>query len=45
MNARCAMRQESDELARTVCLREWLKWVEREQMRVINLEPAAGFRV
>jgi len=29
-------------MARTVCLREWLKWVEREQMRVINLEPAAA---
>jgi DNA-directed RNA polymerase subunit beta len=36
------VRQESDELARVVCLREWLKWVEREQMRVINLEPAAA---
>jgi DNA-directed RNA polymerase subunit beta len=34
------VRQQSDELARTVCLREWLKWVEREQMRVIMLEPA-----
>ncbi len=33
------VRQESDELARVVCQREWLKWVEREQMRVINLEP------
>ena len=35
------VRQESDELARVVCQREWLKWVEREQMRVTNLEPAA----
>ena len=34
------VRQEADEMARVVCLREWLKWVEREQMRVINLEPA-----
>ena len=44
MTGRCRVRQESDELARVVCLREWLKWVEREQMRVINLEPAAGVR-
>ena len=33
-----AGRVHADELARVVCLREWLKWVEREQMRVINLE-------
>jgi DNA-directed RNA polymerase subunit beta len=29
----------ADELARVVCLREWLKWVEREQMRVVYLQP------
>ncbi len=35
-------REQSDEMARLVCLREWLKWVEREQMRVVHLEPAAS---
>ena len=26
-------------MARVVCLREWLKWVVRERMRVARLEP------
>ena len=30
-------RAEADRLARVVCLREWLKWVVRERMRVTNL--------
>jgi DNA-directed RNA polymerase subunit beta len=37
-----SLRQEADEMARTVCLREWLKWVKREQMRQIYLEPVAA---
>ncbi|MGQ9767445.1 MAG: DNA-directed RNA polymerase subunit beta [Anaerolineae bacterium] len=32
-------REASNELARQVCLREWLKWVTRERMRVMRLEP------
>jgi DNA-directed RNA polymerase subunit beta len=32
-------RQEADEMARVVGLREWLKWVVRERMRTTNLEP------
>jgi DNA-directed RNA polymerase subunit beta len=31
-------REVADEMARLVCLREWLKWVARERMRVINLD-------
>ncbi len=31
----------ADELARVVCLREWLKWVVRERMRVTNLAAKA----
>jgi DNA-directed RNA polymerase subunit beta len=34
------VRQQADEMARIVCLREWLKWVVRERMRVVHLEPA-----
>jgi len=30
-------REAADLLARVVCLREWLKWVERERMRATNL--------
>ena len=30
-------RADADRLARVVCLREWLKWVERERMRVTSL--------
>jgi len=36
------VRQDADEMARVVCLREWLKWVVREQMRVARLEIAPG---
>lgn len=38
-----AEREAADELARVVCLREWLKWVAREAMRVTRLQsqPAA----
>jgi DNA-directed RNA polymerase subunit beta len=36
------VRQKADEMARVVCLREWLKWVVREQMRMAHLEPVAG---
>ena len=32
-------RRQADEMARVVCLREWLKWVVRGRMRVIRLEP------
>ena len=35
-------REAADELARTVCLREWLKWVVRERMRVTNLALKAS---
>ena len=34
-----AERERADERARVVCLREWLKWVVRESMRVAHLEP------
>lgn len=34
-------REASDELARLVCLREWLKWVVRESLRVVRLEAVA----
>ena len=37
-----AEREKSDELARVVCLREWLKWVERERMRLTRLETKPG---
>ncbi|HEX9114515.1 MAG TPA: DNA-directed RNA polymerase subunit beta [Anaerolineae bacterium] len=33
-------REAADETARAVCLREWLKWVTRERMRFVRLEPA-----
>jgi DNA-directed RNA polymerase subunit beta len=33
-----AEREAADALARQVCLREWLKWVKREQMRAVHLE-------
>jgi DNA-directed RNA polymerase subunit beta len=33
-------RERADEQARVVCLREWLKWVERERMRVVRLQAA-----
>ena len=36
------VRQKADEMARVVCLREWLKWVVRERMRVAHLELVAG---
>ncbi len=36
------VRQKADEMARVVCLREWLKWVVRERMRVAHLEPVAA---
>ncbi len=32
-------REEADEMARVVGLREWLKWVVRERMRATYLEP------
>ncbi len=32
-------RDASNELARQVCLREWLKWITRERMRITRLEP------
>jgi DNA-directed RNA polymerase subunit beta len=35
---RLAERERRDDRARAVCLREWLKWVVREQMRVAHLE-------
>jgi DNA-directed RNA polymerase subunit beta len=35
-------RLRADEMARAVCLREWLKWVVRERMRVVHLAPAEG---
>jgi DNA-directed RNA polymerase subunit beta len=31
-------RESADEMARVVCLREWLKWVERERMRLTRLK-------
>jgi DNA-directed RNA polymerase subunit beta len=31
-------RETADEMARIVCLREWLKWVKREQMRATQLQ-------
>jgi DNA-directed RNA polymerase subunit beta len=34
------VRQRADNMARVVCLREWLKWVVRERMRVANLVEA-----
>jgi DNA-directed RNA polymerase subunit beta len=37
-----AEREKADELARVVCLREWLKWVERERMRTVRLQPKPG---
>jgi DNA-directed RNA polymerase subunit beta len=36
------VREEADYLARVVCLREWLKWVVRERMRVTNLNENDG---
>jgi DNA-directed RNA polymerase subunit beta len=33
-------RERADEQARVVCLREWLKWVERERMRVVRLQAS-----
>jgi DNA-directed RNA polymerase subunit beta len=33
-----ALRESADEMARVVCQREWLKWVERERMRFIRLQ-------
>jgi DNA-directed RNA polymerase subunit beta len=33
------VRRQADNMARLVCLREWLKWVVRERMRVIHLVP------
>ena len=36
------LRELADEIARNVCLREWLKWVVRERMRVTNLASKAG---
>ena len=35
-------RERLDATARVVCLREWLKWVERERMRVAYLEATGG---
>jgi DNA-directed RNA polymerase subunit beta len=35
-------RQRADNMVRVVCLREWLKWVVRERMRVTNLVLADG---
>ncbi len=35
-------REQADETSRMVCLREWLKWIERERMRVVRLEAMAG---
>jgi DNA-directed RNA polymerase subunit beta len=35
-------REASDELARIVCLREWLKWVVRESLRVVHLQAQGG---
>ncbi|OQA46332.1 MAG: DNA-directed RNA polymerase subunit beta [Chloroflexi bacterium ADurb.Bin325] len=34
-----AQREAADAMARVVCLREWLKWVTRERMRVTRLQP------
>jgi DNA-directed RNA polymerase subunit beta len=34
------VRQRADTMARVVCLREWLKSVVRERMRVVQLAPA-----
>ena len=34
------VRRKADEMARVVCLREWLKWVSRERMRAPRLEVA-----
>ncbi|PKO23798.1 MAG: DNA-directed RNA polymerase subunit beta [Chloroflexi bacterium HGW-Chloroflexi-1] len=36
-----AVREAADEMARVVCLREWLKWVVRERMRAVTLAPVA----
>jgi DNA-directed RNA polymerase subunit beta len=36
------VRRNADELARVVCLREWLKWVVRERMREVHLALAEG---
>jgi DNA-directed RNA polymerase subunit beta len=33
------VREGADAEARVVCLREWLKWVSRERMRSVQLEP------
>ncbi len=35
-------REVADDLVRNVCLREWLKWVVRERMRVTNLAAKAS---
>ncbi len=37
-----AFRESADEMARVVCLREWLKWVERERMRLTRLKAMAA---
>ncbi len=37
-----AVREQADEMARIVCLREWLKWVVRERMRVTHLVPVTA---
>jgi len=37
-----AEREAADEMARIVCLREWLKWVVRERMREVRLEAVAA---
>ena len=33
-------RERRDARARVVCLREWLKWIVRERMRIVHLEVA-----
>lgn len=35
-------RMRADEQARIVCLREWLKWVQRERMRVVHLQLSSA---
>jgi DNA-directed RNA polymerase subunit beta len=36
------LRESADEMARMVCQREWLKWVERERMRLTRLKAKEG---
>ena len=36
------LRESADEMARMVCQREWLKWVERERMRLTRLKAKDG---